>query len=245
MSEMSQRTSDAIAPASIWQARLLSRQTTVAIDLAVMVLAFVQSYLLRFDLAVPPTEVRRAIYQLPLVLVVQFGALYWSGALSFVWRYVGMSEVPAFVRAALGSGAFLLALRLLLPASLGELRIPIAIILMNTLTAFGCLLGIRVVRRAVSERNPRRRRGARNGGKGRPAVLLVGAGAAGVMAVREIRSRGERDMDMRGFVDDDPVKQGAVISGLKVLGSTEALPTIVSALGIDQVIITIADAPPV
>ena len=65
------------------------------------------------------------------------------------------------------------------------------------------------------------------------------------MAVREIRSRGEQDMDLRGFVDDDPLKQGAVINGLKVLGSTEALPMLVPALGIDQVIITIADAPQV
>ena len=63
------------------------------------------------------------------------------------------------------------------------------------------------------------------------------------MAVREIRSRGEQDMDLRGFVDDDPLKQGAVIGGLKVLGASEALPTLVPALGIDQLIITIADAP--
>ena len=44
-------------------------------------------------------------------------------------------------------------------------------------------------------------------------------------------------------MDDDPLKQGAVINGLRVLGSTEALSTLVPALGIDQVIITIADAP--
>jgi FlaA1/EpsC-like NDP-sugar epimerase len=36
-------------------------------------------------------------------------------------------------------------------------------------------------------------------------------------------------MDLRGFVDDDPLKQGAVINGLKVLGSSEALPTLVPA----------------
>ena len=243
MSDIGHRPSDAVAPASVWQTRLLSRQTTSAIDLTVMALAFVLSYLLRFDFAVPSTDLRRAISQLPLVLAVQFVALYWSGALSFVWRYVGMSEVPAFVRAGLGSGAFLLALRLFLPASFGDLSIPISIILMNTLTAFGGLLGIRVLRRAVSEHSLRRRRGGRNLGMGRPAVLLVGAGAAGVMAVREIRSRGEYDMDLRGFVDDDPLKLGAVINGLKVLGSTEALQTLVPALGIEQVIITIADAP--
>ena len=36
-----------------------------------------------------------------------------------------------------------------------------------------------------------------------------------------------------------------MINGLKVLGSTEALPALVPALGIEQVIITIADAPEV
>jgi FlaA1/EpsC-like NDP-sugar epimerase len=121
--------------------------------------------------------------------------------------------------------------------------VPLSVIVMNTLLAFGGTLGARVLRRATWERGQRRRRGGRNGGRSRSAVLLVGAGAAGVMVVREIRNRGEADMDLRGFVDDDPLKQGAVISGLKVLGSTEALPTLVPALGIDQVIVTIAEAP--
>ena len=47
-------------------------------------------------------------------------------------------------------------------------------------------------------------------------------------------------MEMRGFVDDDPGKRGAVICGIKVLGSTEELPRLVPALGIEQVIVTIA-----
>ena len=61
--------------------------------------------------------------------------------------------------------------------------------------------------------------------------------------MREIQSRGERGMDVRGFVDDDPLKRGAVISGLRVLGGTEDLPRLVREMGIEQVIITIAEAP--
>ena len=221
--------------------RLLNRRTTFALDLLVLVAAFGLVYLLRFDFAVRSGYRHLAISQLPLVLAVQFVALYMSGALAFVWRYVGMAEVPAFVRAGVGSALFLLALRLLVPGTVVELRVPLSIIIMNALTAFGGLLAIRVARRAFSERNLSRSRAVRHGGH-RPPVLLFGAGAAGVMAVREIRSRGEQEMDLRGFVDDDPTKQRAVISGLKVLGPTEALPKLVAALGIHQVIITIADA---
>jgi hypothetical protein len=228
-------------PAVERRSRLLTRSTTVAIDVLTMVLAFGLAFLLRFDFDVPRNWRLGGITQLPLVLAAQLTALYMSGVLSFVWKYVGMAEVPAFVRAALGSTTVLLGLRLFLPVSLRDLRIPISIIIMNAILAFGGLLGARVLRRALWERGVSRRRAAQGAGRGRLPVLLVGAGAVGIMAVREIRSRGEQDIEMRGFVDDDPMKRGALISGIRVLGSTEEIPKLVPALGIEQVIITIAE----
>ena len=72
-------------------------------------------------------------------------------------------------------------------------------------------------------------------------MLLIGAGRAGVMAVREIQGRGETNLAIRGFVDDDPFKRAAVINGVKVLGTTADLPRLVRELGIDHVIITIGE----
>ena len=71
-------------------------------------------------------------------------------------------------------------------------------------------------------------------------TLLVGAGRAGVLAAREIVGRGDMNLDVKGFVDDDLEKQGAVIHGIRVLGTTEDLPRLVKELGIAQVVITIA-----
>src|SRR5262249_46961673 len=70
--------------------------------------------------------------------------------------------------------------------------------------------------------------------------LLIGAGRAGVLAVREISGRGDMNMDVKGFVDDDPDKQGAVIHGIRILGTTEELPRLVRDHAIEQVVITIA-----
>ena len=47
-------------------------------------------------------------------------------------------------------------------------------------------------------------------------------------------------MDVKGFIDDDLEKRGAVIHGIRVLGTTEDLPRLVRELGIQQVVITIA-----
>jgi FlaA1/EpsC-like NDP-sugar epimerase len=178
--------------------------------------------------------------QLPLVMAVQLTALYASGGLSFIWKHVGMEEVPAFVRAALGSAGVLLFLRFALPApELFPLRVPIRVILINTVLAFGALLALRVARRAAWERQLVRRRAATPGAR-RRRVLLVGAGGAGIIALREIRGRGEHEIDVRGFVDDDTLKKGASVSGVRVLGTVADLPKLVPALGVERVIVTIS-----
>ncbi len=213
----------------------------MAIDLGVMAGAFVLAYLLRLDFEVQPAHWRVMAEQLPLVLFVQLTALYFTGALAFVWKYVGMTDVGTFVRAIASSTAVLVGLRVLLPGSV-NLRIGLSILLLNGLTALAGLLGVRVLRRAAAERKLRQRRHSNGGGR-RESVLLIGAGAAGLTAVREIRNRGDAEIDPRGFVDDDPDKQGAVIGGLKVLGTTQDLATLVPRMKIDSVAITIADAP--
>lgn len=97
-----------------WQ-RLLNRPMQVGFDIAVLTGAFVLSYALRFDFAIPPERIHDLVAQLPIVLLFQFGALQVFGVYSFVWRYIGMAEVKAFVKAAFWSFLPLLLLRLGLP----------------------------------------------------------------------------------------------------------------------------------
>src|SRR5262249_35845237 len=162
--------------------------------------------------------------QLPYVVLIQLAALALAGVYSFIWRYVGMGEIKAFLYAALWSGLILAVLRLSLPASLGGWRVPLSVILMGTVLAFGGVLGLRVLRRYLYEVSQRRGRESLAASGDRVKTLLVGAGRAGVLAAREIVGRGDMNLDVRGFVDDDPEKRGAVIHGIKVLGTTEDLP---------------------
>jgi len=223
---------------SVLRSRLFSRQAQFVLDISVLCVAFVVSYLLRFEFHLDPSQLQRLLAQLPLVVLIQIGALVLSGVYSFIWRYVGLAEMTAFVRAAFWSGLVLLIGRLALPASLQIWRVPLSIILMDTLFAFAGVVTIRVLRRVLFERYEKKRRPVQP--YKRKPVLLVGAGQAGVLAAREIRGRGDMDVWIEGFVDDDPRKQGAVLQGKKVLGTTEDLPEICGSTRIDQVIITIA-----
>ncbi len=218
----------------------LTRGLQFALDVTVLVLAFTFAYLLRFEFAVPDKEIGNAIQQLPYVVLVQFAALALAGVYSFIWRYVGMGEVKAFLYAALWSGLALAVLRLSLPDRFGGWKVPLSVILMGTVLAFGGVLGLRVLRRYFYEVSQRRERATTSGGTQLVPTLLVGAGRAGVLAAREIVGRGDMNLDVKGFVDDDVEKRGAVVHGIRVLGTTEDLPRLVKELGIEQVVITIA-----
>jgi FlaA1/EpsC-like NDP-sugar epimerase len=230
-----------IAPRPFW-GRYLTQKVQFFLDTGVLTGAFVLAYLLRFDFSVPADELDACLTQLPLVVLVQFAALYFSGVYSFIWRFIGMAEIQSFAKAALFSAFPLLVLRLGLPVSFQPWRIPLSIIVVNCVLAFGGILALRVIRRAVYERYETRSAGKENGGGPLKSALLIGAGRAGLTSVREIQVRGRTDLVVRGFVDDDPNKQGTLIHGVRVLGTTEDLPRLVRGLEIDQVIITISQA---
>jgi len=234
-------TTETIELASPFWTRLFGRPVQFGLDLAVLAFAFVAAYLLRFEFLLSPENFQKLLAQLPLVLLIQFIALFISGVYSFIWRYVGLADLWAFLKAALGAAVLLIVMRLTLPEAAFHWRVPLSIILMDTVFAFAGVVTLRVIRRMLYEKYERER--SRDGsGKVVKPVLLVGAGRAGVLVAKEIQGRGDTGLKICGFVDDDPQKQGAVIQGVKVVGTTRDLSRLAADLEIDHVVITIAQA---
>ncbi len=73
-------------------------------------------------------------------------------------------------------------------------------------------------------------------------VILVGAGDAGEMIVRESLRHPENGYRVVGFVDDDAEKVNKDIHGIKILGLIETLPEIVKRKSVDEIVITIPSA---
>ena len=201
--------------------RQVIRTIQFGLDLTALTLAFLAAYLLRFEFQVPPDALAAAKVQLPMVVGIQLLTLFLFGVYRFIWRYVGMAEIRTFVACAVTSALPVLVLRLVLPASLQAWRVPLSIIVVDTMLAFGGVLGLRVLRRALFEFQEKQDRAEGADHPERKPALLVGAGRAGVLAAREISSVGDMALEVKGFVDDDPAKQGSVIQGFPVLGTTE------------------------
>ncbi len=219
----------------------MTRPLEFIVDFAGLASAFAIAYLLRFDFVLPDQHTLfRIALELPLVVSIQLWTLRVGGAHKFVWRYFSLAETQVFLIIATGSLALLVLVRFAVASALGDWFPPVSLLVVDTIVGFGGLVGLRTVCRILSENEDSKRDDEPIMQKQR--ILLIGAGRVGMVVARELHYRASAEYEIAGFVDDDPLKQGSVIQGAKVLGPIEVLPRLVRELNIDHVVITIASA---
>jgi len=226
--------------------RFKNRTTQFLIDIGVLMLAFMLAMLVRFDWNVPPVMFRALLIVLPYVVLLQYASLLAFGTTRFSWRFIGLRDAVRILIAVTAASAILVGLRLLSPSLVERFPIarygivPLGVLLGDFLLAFVGITGVRALRRMVGERMASKEHG-RLGNAPAP-TLLVGAGQGGVLVAQELSRRPDLGMLPVAFVDDDPVKQGAVIHGIKVMGTTADLERLALRFGAEQALITISNA---
>jgi FlaA1/EpsC-like NDP-sugar epimerase len=223
--------------------RLLNRTVQIALDLAILSLAYWLAFLFRLEFTIPSPWLGVLLVTWPYVVAIQYAALTLFGVPRLSWRYISILDVTRVLTAISAANAVLLVIRLLGPLfgpHLALLVIPLGVIAMNFALAFLGLVGIRAIRRLHGESSERRQKDARATKK---RVLLIGAGQAGVTVAREILNRPDLALQPVGFLDDDPSKQRSSIGGLPVLGKTADVRAIAERKHVRAALITIASAP--
>ncbi|MEP7147344.1 MAG: nucleoside-diphosphate sugar epimerase/dehydratase [Acidobacteriota bacterium] len=221
----------------------LRRPTQFLADVVVLSAAFFVAYLPAINVQLGEFYVDIVMRQLPFVVLVQFSSLFLVGAYSILWRYVSIEDLKVFLMGAVISCAILTAFRFLLIFSDFNLwQVPVSVILIDTVLAFGGLLGLRVLRRFFYEFGEKNQVIAGKHRLKRNPALLVGAGRMGATLVKELSGRRDTELEIRGLVDDDPRKRGGSVSGYKVLGTTHDIPRLVDELNIKQIVIALDTA---
>jgi len=211
----------------------------MAADVCVMALAYAAAY------GIPAIEtgrlptwgVRGAACTFATVAAVQLACLALAGCYRLLWRFVTIMDVPRFVLATAGSTLALAVLRWVAQhyaINHIALRFSGIIIVLNGVLVLGGLLAARLLPRVLADHEPL----LSNGRVTR--VLLVGAGSAGSMALREMQRQRPVRMRAVGFMDDDPAKRGAVVHGARVWGGIDELPALIRKLRPEEVVVTIA-----
>jgi len=208
----------------------------IAADILLISLAVWISFLLRFDGAIPNESLPAFKMTVILALVFSIPIFYFFGLYSFSWSYVSTRELVALVLASLFSFLFSTVAVFLsrdYPAFMGFPRSTLFVgyILIIFFTA-----GIRFSKRVYLQFLKKGRTFEE-----KERVLIIGAGDAGEQILRSIQSSKSHYVPV-GFIDDNPVKKGSFIHGIKVFGGLKDIADIVKKLSVDSVIVAFPSA---
>ena len=222
--------------------RLLNRTVQVALDVAVLSVAYWLAFLFRFEFLIPGPFLRVLLITWPYVVLLNYAGLAASGVPRMSWRYFNIGDASRVLLAVSASTGVLVAIRLIGPRisiHMAAVVIPLGVLAMTFVLSFLGLVGARALRRLHGEALERQQQVV---GVERQRVLLIGAGQAGVMVAREIANRPDLNLQPVGFLDDDQSKVGTSIGGLPVLGVTKDVRAIAERKHVHRALITIANA---
>lgn len=189
--------------------------------------------MIRYDFSLPVVDPVVYLKVLVVVLGAQGVALWWSGLYRGRWRFASVLDLWNIARA-VGVGSLLVGLALVLYNRFEG--VPRSVMVMYPVFLVMLLGGPRLAYRLLKDH---RLEFFRPGGAAQ-GVLVLGAGRAGEMLVRDML----RDPEYLplGFLDDNPAVRGTKIHGVTVLGSIAELPRWVRELKADVVVIALPSA---
>jgi FlaA1/EpsC-like NDP-sugar epimerase len=209
----------------------------IVFDAVLIVAAWRLTFFLRFD-KVTPVFYRHLLdwEVVALVVALKLATFVLSGFYNRWWRYVSTRDMwGAFRGVTVASALTYLVLYAFPPEHTS--RLPRGIAALDYLLLLAFVAGTRLLARTLIERPSG---GLVAHGK---EVLIVGAGDAGQLMVREMQRNRQLHYTPIGFVDDDPRKRGDRIHGVRILGTTDDLPHLLRDNRPDEVLIAIPSAP--
>jgi FlaA1/EpsC-like NDP-sugar epimerase len=210
-----------------------------ASDVLLFASATILAFALRFEgFEWGPAQNRAALFFLLISLPVKLAIFWRVGIYRRLWRYASIVDVERLISASSASGlAGLLLGGLILPGlGLTSMRVPLSVLFMDGLLTAAFAAAPRFAVRAVGRRRQHLRLL-----DGRRA-LIVGAGAAGEMIVKELLGHPALGLNPVGFVDDDRSKHGHRMCDLPVMGPLSVIPALALAHEIDEVVIAMPRA---
>tara|TARA_B110000977_G_C11049207_1_gene481714 strand:- start:17 stop:1912 length:1896 start_codon:yes stop_codon:yes gene_type:complete len=215
-----------------------SRWLVLVIDLVLVVQTFVLAYLIRFNFSLD-FNVKDFFIQQPIVILVALVSFLIVGSYKGVVRHTGVKDAMN-VMFAVSLVAFLLILMVILNNTINlysGFTIPFSIITIHYLLNLVVLIASRFVfkiayRKLMSEIKPQTN------------ILIYGAGDSGFITHSAIVKDTKNSINVIGFIDDNPTKQGKKIDGLMIYPSKVLTREFVLRNRIKEVIVSIQNVQP-
>jgi FlaA1/EpsC-like NDP-sugar epimerase len=207
-------------------------------DLALILVSVMGSFALRLDVGQLPFYFPAMLTMCGVAILVKVPTYYFFGLYRRIWIYASTHELRLITFAVttacvLTSGVMLV----LLSSGLVVPGMPRSALGIDWLLSLVLIGGSRFALRTLAEQS-----GAPRNGKTRRA-LVIGAGDAGALVVRELQRSSQLNLSPIGFLDDDPAKQRQEIYGVPVIGVINDLANALENQHVNEVVFAIPSAP--
>lgn len=201
----------------------------MCLDIVLSSVAYVGAHLLRYEGALSAVVAETLVRTLPVMVGAKMVGFYLAGVYRGMWRYAGILDYTRIVQGAtIGSLLGIVVLFLWMRLE-GFSR---SALFLDWFLTLGLVGGSRLSLTALREYIASQ---AEVGER----VLIFGAGRGGVLLLQELRQNGTLGFRPVGFVDDDPMKRGTIVQGLRVLGDRGDLARLVHQYRVDEVLLAI------
>jgi FlaA1/EpsC-like NDP-sugar epimerase len=209
----------------------------VAVDAAIVAVAWWLAWKLRFDRGLPRYYDRYLEWDIVLLVVaIKLPVFAAAGFYNRWWRYISTRDMWGALRGcAFASVAVFLVFTLF---ELHRVRVPSGVWFIDLLLCLALVTGARLLARTLIERP----RPGRFVARGKEAIV-VGAGDAAQLVVKEMLRNPSLGYTPIGLVDDDPRKKNLRLHGVRVLGTTDDLADVIRDRRPDEVLIAVPTAP--
>ncbi|MFT0849644.1 nucleoside-diphosphate sugar epimerase/dehydratase [Achromobacter sp. F4_2707] len=201
-------------------------------DLSAVVVAWLGAFLLRFNMQWPSSYREELFYGAIILMVVQLVACRWAGLYRGMWSFASLPDLRRLIRAVLVSVGAVLVLAFF---AKNWLLIPRSVVVLYPILLFMVMAGGRITWRLWKDAQF-----SPTSDTQRKPVVVVGAGTAGAMLLRELARSDE--WRVVALVDDDRHKRGLELSGCRVEGATSDLPAVLARHSARHVILAMPSA---
>ena len=215
---------------------IIKRILLVAYDIIAVVASSLLALFIRYEgnyAAIPSKYVVKSLQYIPVIIIVTAIVFYWFRLYSSLWTYAGAPELINITFA-----CALSALTQMTVMVLFGVQMPRSYYIL-----YGVALWMLVFLSRFSYRGIRTLIKRQESGAATSKVMIVGAGAAGNLLVKEIRNSDHVSKRVVCIVDDDRSKEGSYLHGVKVMGNRQNIQELVKQYHIDEIIIAMPSAP--
>lgn len=223
---------------------MLSNRYLLLGDLVFIISAVLGSFVLRLEFgSLFVYFLPQMFWMIVIALLIKPVVFYFFGLYRRLWAYASMHELKLILAAVTTASIFVsLAVTLLtvFQQSYAEFYrgFPRSVLFIDWLLSVVLIGGFRFMLRVLAENQPGKRAQTN-----RPRrVLVVGAGDAGALVVREMQKNRQMNLQPVCLVDDDPAKQKQQIHGVPVSGKLSDITRLIDIKRIEEVVIAIPSA---